>query len=414
MATLFLDRAQLELRTDGSALAVYENGRRCSTVPLNLLDRVVIQGRQTRLESGVLLKLAEAGAATVFLSARGSRQVALVLGPRHNDAAVRIAQTMRLGDADHCTGWSRGLVAAKLRRQHALLEQCEQRRPDARKALFAARETLDGIWAKVPDAPSVESLRGMEGAAARAYFAGLGAVFPPSVGFNGRNRRPPRDPVNACLSLGYTLMHFDAVRAAHAAGLDPLIGFYHRPSFGRESLASDLIEPIRPLVDAWVWNCFGPRRSGMTTSAARTGRACSARPDADISSAIGSRSRADTAAGCGCIVVSSPGTCVARGPVGWNPARKTCRSIPDAAQGKHGVSQHLPLGRATGGGAVASLLAPQCSRQLADLLRHRGPKARRCGCTGSSSALRSRCSARCSFSRAAGLTWRGDCRTSLP
>ena len=256
MATLFLDRAQLELRTDGSALAVYENGRRCSTVPLNLLDRVVIQGRQTRLESGVLLKLAEAGAATVFLSARGSRQVALVLGPRHNDAAVRIAQTMRLGDAGYCADWARGLVAAKLRRQHALLVQYEQRRPDARKVLFAARATLDGIWAKVPDAPSVESLRGMEGAAARAYFAGLGAVFPPSVGFNGRNRRPPRDPVNACLSLGYTLMHFDAVRAAHAAGLDPLIGFYHRPSFGRESLASDLIEPIRPLVDAWVWELF--------------------------------------------------------------------------------------------------------------------------------------------------------------
>lgn len=256
MATLFLDRAQLELRTDGGTLAVYENGRRCSTVPLNLLDRVVVQGRQTRLESGVLLKLAEAGAATVFLSARGSRQVALVLGPRHNDAAVRIAQTMRLGDADYCAGWSRGLVAAKLRRQHALLVQCEQRRPDARQALFTARATLDGIRAQLAETPPVESLRGMEGAAARAYFAGLGAVFPPSVGFKGRNRRPPRDPVNACLSLGYTLMHFDAVRAAHAAGLDPLIGFYHRPSFGRESLASDLIEPIRPLLDAWVWELF--------------------------------------------------------------------------------------------------------------------------------------------------------------
>ena len=75
-------------------------------------------------------------------------------------------------------------------------------RPNPRKAWFGARATLDGIWAKHPDAPSVESLRGMEGAAARTYFAGLGAVFPPSVGFNGRHHRPSRDHVNACLSLG--------------------------------------------------------------------------------------------------------------------------------------------------------------------------------------------------------------------
>jgi CRISPR-associated protein Cas1 len=97
------------------------------------------------------------------------------------------------------------------------------------------------------------TLRGMEGAAARAYFGGLATLFPPALGFEGRNRRPPRDPVNACLSLAYTLLHFEAVRSAHVAGLDPLLGFYHRPAFGRESLASDLIEPLRPEADRWVW-----------------------------------------------------------------------------------------------------------------------------------------------------------------
>ena len=75
---------------------------------------------------------------------------------------------------------------------------------------------------------------------------------------DGRNRRPPRDPVNACLSLAYTLLHFEAVRMAHAAGLDPLLGFYHRPAFGRESLACDLIEPLRPAVDEWIWQQFSP------------------------------------------------------------------------------------------------------------------------------------------------------------
>ena len=67
---------------------------------------------------------------------------------------------------------------------------------------------------------------GLEGAAA-AYFRALAAAFPPALGFEGRNRRPPRDPVNACLSLGYTLLHGDAVREAAVQGFDPMIGVLH-------------------------------------------------------------------------------------------------------------------------------------------------------------------------------------------
>ncbi len=106
---------------------------------------------------------------------------------------------------------------------------------------------------------SVDSLRGIEGAAAVGYFQALTQLFPASLDFTGRNRRPPRDPVNAALSLGYTLLHFEAVRACHVAGLDPIIGFFHELDFGRESLASDLIEPWRPRIDAWVWEQFRTR-----------------------------------------------------------------------------------------------------------------------------------------------------------
>jgi CRISPR-associated endonuclease Cas1 len=87
----------------------------------------------------------------------------------------------------------------------------------------------------------------------------MAAVMPPALQFTGRNRRPPRDPVNACLSLGYTLLHAQAVQACAVAGLDPLLGFYHRPAFGRESLASDLIEALRPAVDLWVWELVRSR-----------------------------------------------------------------------------------------------------------------------------------------------------------
>ncbi len=138
----------------------------------------------------------------------------------------------------------------------------DRRRVGALKPLTDARRSVAAALAGLTDPaalPDVAALRGIEGAAARAHFSGLAAVLPPSLGFTGRNRRPPRDPANACLSLAYTLLHAEATGVAHAAGLDPLLGFYHRPAFGRESLASDLIEPLRAEVDLWVWTLFRDR-----------------------------------------------------------------------------------------------------------------------------------------------------------
>lgn len=257
MATLLLDRADLEVRITDGALALYENGTRSQTVPLRLIDRVVIQGARTKLDTGVLLKLAEAGAATLLLSPRASRQVAIVLGPAHNEAAVRLAQARRTMDHAFCDDWARQLVVSKLGRQMRLLQKAEARRADLHKPLFDARKGIaDALAQATLEGISCPRLRGLEGSAARAYFHGYTALFAAELDFTGRNRRPPRDPVNACLSLAYTLLHFEAVRAAHAAGLDPLLGFYHRPAFGRESLACDLIEPLRPAVDEWIWRQF--------------------------------------------------------------------------------------------------------------------------------------------------------------
>ena len=266
MALLLLDRSNLEIKTEGETLAVYENGQRRGTVPVQLIDRCIIHGAQTRLDTGVLLKLAEAGVTTVIFSPRQQRRVAIVLGPQHNDAAVRLAQSARVMEDTFCRQWALDVVRAKLARQRRTLLTLKTQRPDARKPLFDALQTLHAITNFLSqaskngsDQPSLDSLRGHEGAAARAYFAGLAGVMPPALQFSGRNRRPPRDPVNACLSLGYTLLHAQAVQACTTAGLDPLLGFYHRPAFGRESLASDLIEPLRPALDLWVWELLRSR-----------------------------------------------------------------------------------------------------------------------------------------------------------
>lgn len=260
MSTLYLDRRDLELRTDGGALAFYEAGVRRGTVPLASLERVVIRAT-VALDTRVLGALAERGVGLVTLAPRRGRRTAILLGPPHNDVTRRLGQYRGYLDVATRCRWSRELVYAKVRAQRRLLTRGLARRPDRRKRLSDGIERLDAAMARLGPGCSakIAVLRGIEGAAAAAYFKALTGLFPRSLRFTGRNRRPPRDPVNACLSLGYTLLHFDAVQAAHGAGLDPLLGLYHEPEFGRESLATDLIEPLRPHVDAWVWELFRTR-----------------------------------------------------------------------------------------------------------------------------------------------------------
>lgn len=259
MGTLYLDRRDASLRLDGRRLVIEEPDARPRGVPLALLERVVLQG-QVRFDSGVLAALAEQGAAVVCLSARHSRRTALLVGAGHGDARRRLEQYRLALDAGARLALARRLIAAKLRAQIRLLDAASARRPDARKPLHDALDTLRGLARAAGAAPDRDALLGVEGAAAAAHYRGLAALLPPALKFGGRNRRPPRDPVNACLSLGYTLLHFEAVRAAHGAGLDPLLGFYHEPARGRESLACDLIEPLRPRLDGWVWALFRDRR----------------------------------------------------------------------------------------------------------------------------------------------------------
>jgi CRISP-associated protein Cas1 len=260
MATLVLDRSDLELRSDGAALIVYKGGERRGSVPLKLLERVVLQGT-IRLDTGVLGRLADAGVPTILLGARNSRRVAILLGRAHADASIRLAQFKSALDPAWCAAWSRRLILGKARTQLRLLRGALAKRADARKPVFDAIESIAAIECSLTAGEGIDldRIRGFEGACAAAYFRGYCALFADCLAFRGRNRRPPKDPVNAALSFVYTLLHFDAVRAAHGAGLDPMVGFYHRPVHGRESLACDLIEPLRPRADAWIRMLFSER-----------------------------------------------------------------------------------------------------------------------------------------------------------
>ena len=258
MGTLYIDRQGLSLNLRDGVIELRADGERLRTVPARLLDRVVLRA-DTQLSSGTLAALADAGVGLVALGGRGGQRVAHMLGAPAGDARARIAQCQRVADEPWATAWSRQIVRAKLRAQQRLLQGALQDRADLRKPLTDAVATLQRVHDKLPQATDRASVRGLEGAGAAAYFKAYIQLFAPALGFIGRRRRPPPDPVNACLSLGYTLLQSQAVQACWGAGLDPMVGFLHTPSHGRASLACDLVEPWRARIDAWVWQQFRNR-----------------------------------------------------------------------------------------------------------------------------------------------------------
>lgn len=139
---------------------------------------------------------------------------------------------------------ARAFVAGKLSNQRTML------RRHGGAAAVTTVEQLGQLVKQTRSIESAESLLGVEGTGARLYFARFGDLLREDLGFefSDRNRRPPRDPVNALLSFAYSLLVKDATIALIAAGLDPHVGLYHRPRFGRPSLALDLAEEFRPLI----------------------------------------------------------------------------------------------------------------------------------------------------------------------
>ena len=262
MATLYLDRKGLDIDVENGALILREKGERVRSVPLTFLDRVVIRA-EVSLTSSVLGELAHAGAETVVLSGRHGRKVAKIEGARHNDARIRLRQYALFHDEVRRRIWAGRLLVSKIRAQIRALSLILRGRPDRTSSMLPAIDQLKKIERSLSDSfltgLELPELLGMEGGAGSLYFAALSSAFPPVLGFEGRNRRPPRDPVNAVLSLAYTLLHFDAVRTANMCGLDPMIGFLHEPAYGRDSLACDLIEPLRSRIDLFAWELFRSR-----------------------------------------------------------------------------------------------------------------------------------------------------------
>lgn len=175
-----------------------------------------------------------------------------------NNVALRLAQYQQLSDPARCLNLARGVVRSKILNSRTLL------RRNAVDDVAVALKELKRLSRTALEAPSLESLLGIEGSAARVYFAAFPQLLRPprtenaaepseeaeglDFDWQGRSRRPPADPVNAMLSLCYALLTKDVSLAVGVAGMDTQFGFYHQPRFGKPALALDLMEEFRPLI----------------------------------------------------------------------------------------------------------------------------------------------------------------------
>lgn len=274
MTTLYLDRRDAVIEASDGILLVRGADGSLVRTPLAPVERVVLRGPAS-LTTGAIAAIAGQGAALLVLSGRQGRMAGIMAGGAHADAAIRLGQFRLALDPAAREGIARQVLRRKLLGQRRLLAEGLRRRPDRRRAMLRGQEALAEAMQRLREPAPMASaqLMGIEGAAAAAFFEAYAALLPPSAGFAGRNRRPPRDPANALLSLAYTLAHFEAVAAAQRAGLDPAIGFLHALFPGRESLACDLVEPLRPLCERLVWRLLAEERL-RASHFTRDGEAC--------------------------------------------------------------------------------------------------------------------------------------------
>jgi CRISPR-associated protein Cas1 len=263
MPPLYITTQGAKLRYRKRRLVVEKDRREITAVPGIHVDQVLIFGNVS-ITTPALSYLLKSNIDTSLLTLRGRYKGRLV-GPRGGHGRLRLRQYERANDADWALETARAIVTVKLHNTRTLLRRYARRMGKSAdgspSSLTLAAEQLSTLIKRTGRCRSIDSLTGVEGRGAAVYFSVFRQLIRvPGWNFEKRNRRPPRDPVNALLSFGYTVLTHQVESAARAVGLDPYIGFLHQVAYNRPSLALDLVEEFRPIViDSVVLRCLNNR-----------------------------------------------------------------------------------------------------------------------------------------------------------
>ena len=270
---LYLSTPGLRVGRSDEVLQIKQEQALVEEVRINDVSHVALFGN-IQITTQAIQTLCELEVPVTYFS-MGGWFYGLTRGHELKNVFLRIEQFRLARDPATCLRLARQFVQGKIRNHRTLLMRNHLAAPPA--TLLRLKQYAEAATR----AESLESLLGVEGGAAAAYFGELSGMIKPAdelddqipglevptrqashfnFNFHGRNRRPPTDPVNALLSLAYSLLAKDCLLAALAVGFDPYVGFYHQPRFGRPALALDLMEEFRPLVaESAVLTCINNR-----------------------------------------------------------------------------------------------------------------------------------------------------------
>jgi CRISP-associated protein Cas1 len=249
--TLFITTQGAYLSKEGETVVVSVEREKKLQLPLHTLDGIVCFGR-VMCSPYLMGFCAERDVAISFLSEHG-RFLARVQGPVSGNVLLRREQYRRADCDDASAHIAHSVLVGKLTNTRTVLQRAVRDHGDKVDAdpINKASTHISALLKSIRSGMPLDSLRGMEGDAARVYFGVFDHLIVNKCNgfsFNGRNRRPPLDPINCLLSFIYTLLLHDVRSALESVGLDSAVGYLHRDRPGRPGLALDMMEEFRPVI----------------------------------------------------------------------------------------------------------------------------------------------------------------------
>ncbi|MGI8782100.1 MAG: CRISPR-associated endonuclease Cas1 [Acidobacteriota bacterium] len=247
--TLYLTEPGCVIGQEGERLLVRQSGQVLLDAPIFKVERILIFGNST-LTTPAIRACLQNEIDVNFLSSTG-RYYGVLSSPGAENVLLQRMQFQRLGDMDFCLTIAKAIVRNKIHNCRILLERIGRGRQ--KTPTWIAADNIRSLLEATRKAGDLDTLRGYEGAAARAFFEGYSLAFKQEWGFRRRVRQPPTDPINSLLSFGYTLVFYQILSLVRAFGLNPNVGFLHSLRRGHPALVSDLVEEFRtPIVESLV------------------------------------------------------------------------------------------------------------------------------------------------------------------
>jgi CRISPR-associated protein Cas1 len=269
---LYIQTQGSYLRLEGDTVRVEQDRAVIRNIPIHHLGGVAAFGN-VLISPFLLHRLASDGLEVSWFT-EGGRFQGRLSGPISGNVLLRKAQYAALQSDSATMYLAKQFVRGKLRNARALLQRAARERGETPGLQWAILEHKQALG-RLERCSTLDEIRGVEGASANSYFQVFGdLLLSEAFSFDGRNKRPPRDPVNALLSFSYALLTTQCTAALEGVGLDPQVGFLHSLRPGRNALALDLMEEFRPWwADKLVLALLNRRQLGPHHFEARPGGA---------------------------------------------------------------------------------------------------------------------------------------------